>query len=145
MLLHHDPTGFPKFNEEFELKGFEQVSVGFMQTVFELLMEPGDIVLNWAVGGGASFTAGDFCNRFVIGAKGRSKLYYIAKSSLKTVLDKMPPRTSAGAKKTGKGHDAWMSNQEEEHEEPEGSDICAQRRLRMIPTSNSKLKEDSDK
>jgi hypothetical protein len=88
ILLCHNPTHCPEFNEEFELAGFECVSVGFMQNVFELLTEPGDIVLDWAVGGGASFIAGNFLNRFVIGAEGRSKFYSFAKSSLQTVLDK---------------------------------------------------------
>jgi hypothetical protein len=144
ILLRHKSTGYPKFNQKFKLAGFEQVSVGFMQTVFELLTKPGDIVLDWAVGGGASFTAGYFLNRFVIGADGRSKFSNFAKSSLQTVLEKMPPRTSAPAKKTGKGHDTLCSNQEEEDEKREGIAICAQRRLRAMPTSNYKLKN-SDK
>jgi hypothetical protein len=57
----------------------------------------------------------------------------------------MPQRTFAPAKKTGKGHDALCSDQEEEDEEREGIAICAQRRLRAMRTSNSMLKEDSDK
>jgi hypothetical protein len=142
-LLHH-PIGSAEFNEEFEVAGFEQVSVGFMQSVFEVLIQSGDIVLNWAVGGGASFTAGNFLNRFVIGAEQRSKFYNFTKSSLQTVLHKKPPRTSTAAKKTAEGHNALCSNEEEENELREGIAIRAMRKLKVMPTSNSKLKEDSD-
>jgi hypothetical protein len=142
-LLHH-PIGSAEFNQEFEFAGFERVSVGLMQSVFEVLTQPGDIVLDWAVGGGASFTAGNFLNRFVIGAEQRSKFYNFAKNSLQTLLHKKPPRTSTVAKKTAEGHNALCSNEEGENELREGIAIHAVRKLKAMPTSNSKLGEDSD-
>jgi hypothetical protein len=44
------------------LGGGQRISVGFMQTSMELLTSPGDIVLNWAVGEGCAYHAGELLN-----------------------------------------------------------------------------------
>ena len=51
--------------------GGQRVTAGFMQSVIEMLSEPGDIVLDWRVGEGTSFLAGECSNQFVIGMEGR--------------------------------------------------------------------------
>jgi hypothetical protein len=47
--------------------GGQRISVGFMQTVMELLTSPGDIVLDWAVGEGCAYRAGELSNWYVAG------------------------------------------------------------------------------
>jgi hypothetical protein len=54
MMLFHDMNVSLEVNEEFNFAGFERLLVGFLQSIFEMLSKPGDIVLDWAVGGGAS-------------------------------------------------------------------------------------------
>jgi hypothetical protein len=76
---------FPS-NEEFELASFEQVSIGFMQTVFELLTEPGDLVLDWAVAGGVSFTAGVFQIGFLLGPRGHQNFIKLQRAPLRPCL-----------------------------------------------------------
>jgi hypothetical protein len=55
----------------FKFAGACQISGGFMQMVIELLTIPRDIVLDWTVGEGSSYLAGDYCGRFVIGLEDR--------------------------------------------------------------------------
>jgi hypothetical protein len=47
--------------------GGQRISIGFMQTGMELLTSPSDVVLNWAVGEGCAYHAGELCNRYVAG------------------------------------------------------------------------------
>ena len=54
--------------------GGQRVTAGFMQSVIEMLSAPGDIVLDWRIGEGTSFQAGECSNRFVIGMEGRPEL-----------------------------------------------------------------------
>jgi hypothetical protein len=49
------------------LGGGQWISVGFMQTIMELLTSPGDIVLDWAIGEGCAFRAGELSNLYVAG------------------------------------------------------------------------------
>jgi hypothetical protein len=71
--------------------GGQRLTVGFMQTVMELLSVPGDIVLDWRVGEGTSFQAGEFSNRFVVGLEGRQEFKELAVWALELVVSKEIP------------------------------------------------------
>jgi hypothetical protein len=58
LFLWNDPTS----RSAGDFAGAQRLSVGFMQTVMELLLVPRDIVLNWRVGEGTSFLAGENSN-----------------------------------------------------------------------------------
>lgn len=141
MMLFHNLS--PEVNEELKFAGFERLSVGFLQSVFEMLTEPGDIVLDWAVGGGASFTAGEYSNRFVIGAEGRSRFMNIAKKSLERVLQEKPSRAIIAAKKPD-GHAALCSDEEDATDLREDIATRARRKLKARETSNSTAEDDSE-
>jgi hypothetical protein len=141
MMLLHNLS--PEVNEEFKFAGFERLSVGFLQSVFEMLTEPGDIVLDWAVGGGASFTAGEYSNRFVIGAEGRSRFMNIAKKSLERVLQEKPSSAITAAKKPD-GHAALCSDEEDATDLREDIATRARRKLKARETSNSMAEDDSE-
>jgi hypothetical protein len=64
------------------LGGGQRISIGFMQTIMELLTSPGDIVLNWAVGEGCTYRAGELSNWFVAGMKSRPTFYSLAQHQL---------------------------------------------------------------
>lgn len=64
------------------------VSIGFMQTIIELLTKPGDIVLDWAVGEGWSLYFGDYSGRHVIGLEDRTEFGDIATQAHMIVQDR---------------------------------------------------------
>jgi hypothetical protein len=84
--LHHRGAGIGS-----EFAGFQRVSVSFMQSVIELLTDPGDIVLDWAVGDGSTFLAGDLCNRFVVGVENRKEFADLAERAIAEVRRKAAP------------------------------------------------------
>lgn len=66
-----------------EFSGPCRLSVGFMQSVLELFTLPGDIVMDWTVGVGNTYLAGEYCGRFVIGVENRIEFLEVAKRVLK--------------------------------------------------------------
>ena len=68
--------------------GGQRVTAGFMQSVIEMLSAPGDIVLDWRIGEGTSFRAGECSNRFVIGMEARPELKDFARDGLEAVVNK---------------------------------------------------------
>lgn len=85
--------------------GSARVSTGFMQTIIELLSNPGDIVFDWTVGEGCSFLAGDYSGRFVIGLEDRPAFGSLAEEFLKEVYDRkkgeeIAPEVSERAEET---------------------------------------------
>jgi hypothetical protein len=86
-----------------EFAGSQRVSVGFIQSVLELLTMPGDIVLDWGVGDGSTFLAGDLCNRFVVGAEDRSKFVALAERAMADVRRRVPPAVQGVALATPQG------------------------------------------
>jgi hypothetical protein len=143
MILLHNLNISLEVNEEFKFAGFERLSVGFLQNVFEMLTKPGDIVLDWAVGGGASFTAGKYSNRFVIRAAGRSRFIDIAKKSLKRLLQKKPSSAITAAKKPD-GHATLCSNEEDGTDLREDIATRACRKLKARETSDSIPEDNSE-
>jgi hypothetical protein len=85
-LHHHREMGLG-----LEFAGSQRVSVGFKQSVLELLTMPGDIVLNWAVGDSSTFLAGDLFNSFVVGAEDRSKFVDLAERAMADVRRRVSP------------------------------------------------------
>jgi hypothetical protein len=71
--------------------GGQRLTVGFMQSVIQMLSEPEDIVLDWRVGEGTSFQAGECCNRFVVGMEGRPEFKELTQTGLESVVNKEIP------------------------------------------------------
>lgn len=57
---------------DMKFAGSARVSIGFMQSIIEVLTKPGDIVFDWSIGEGWGYYAGDYCGRHVIGLDRRS-------------------------------------------------------------------------
>lgn len=75
----------PEGDESSDFAGPARLSVGFMQSILELLTAPGDIVMDWTVGVGSTFWAGDFSGRFVIGMENREQFVKVAARTLDEV------------------------------------------------------------
>lgn len=65
--------------------GAGRVSVGFMQTVIELLNHLRDVLFDWSVGEGVSYFSGDYCGRHVIGLEDRPVYRDSASEALREV------------------------------------------------------------
>jgi hypothetical protein len=91
LVLNHE-------DKSADFAGPMRLSVGFMQTVMELLTVPGDIFLDCNIGVGNTFWAGEFSGRFVIGMEEREQfvkeaaivLRDISKREGKTVAQEKP-------------------------------------------------------
>ncbi|CAM6082771.1 unnamed protein product [Calypogeia fissa] len=95
-------------NPAFEFAGSTRMSVGFVQRIIEYLTKPGDVVIDWTTGEGASFYAGDYCGRHVIGLEDRpifdtTAEVSMASASLERVFEKevVAPVGDAGAGPSG--------------------------------------------
>lgn len=66
--------------------GSYRLPVGFMQAVMELLTVPKDVVLDYTVGDGSSYVAGELCGRFIMGLEDREILGGCAEGRLVSVL-----------------------------------------------------------
>lgn len=73
---------------DMQFAGACRVSVGFMQTIIELLTKPRDIVLDWVVGEGWTFYARDYSGRHVIWILDRVKFGDVATQSLTIVHER---------------------------------------------------------
>lgn len=96
MTLMH-PARDP--NPSLHLAGSCRLSVGFMQALIELLSKPKDVVLDWTVGEGSTFWAGDFSGRFVIGLEDRPKFSDAAYANFLKIHARKTPEVAKG-----KGH-----------------------------------------
>ena len=76
-------------DEADDFAGPARLSIGFMQSVIELFTVPGDLVMDWTVGVGNTFWAGEYCGRFVIGVESRELFEKEARRAVADVLKRV--------------------------------------------------------